>query len=439
MHFLYLQFEAFTDQPGARLPADFDTATATPLSYLNLLFPPELISLLVKYTNMYAASPTAEGGDDPDWRDTTEAEMRAYLGVNILMGLIDEPKMADLWNGLHNKRIKFLQKTLGQERFTELMEGFNTSDCKQDPQGDAANQDPLHKVREFLDVVSKRFTAHYCPSRELSIESIVKSSGDPNRLGQRSKSGHKLWMLCDTKTAYCSGFCIDIEQKVLGYEVASHITKHLHGSHRWVFLDDDLCKVSVLKSLLSNGLYACGVMSPKNVPKKLKEQVVASQNTFKVLQLGDTVLTGSKFLQGKPVYHLSTLSDPSEVCEVVKGIPKGARGIKLPHAVFTLNRYVGPSNELIYRHLENYAGQQTKKWWHSIFFFLFNSAIFNAFVIYKEKSAYAATKKNFQAYDFRHKLAIELIGGYSYRKHGSGDPSNVENVPPNDGPVPSKA
>ena len=79
--------DAFEQPSGPNLPPGFDTATATPLDFFELLFKTEIFGKIVNHTNSYAAFKMdgirTKNNDpeyaDPIWSDTSVSEMRAFL------------------------------------------------------------------------------------------------------------------------------------------------------------------------------------------------------------------------------------------------------------------------------------------------------------------------------------------------------------------------
>lgn len=85
--FFYFQFNEFTERPGPFLPDEFDTATAGPLEFFWLMFPVHLLQRIVQHTNSYARWTMAQINKvDPKWYDITKEELRAFLGISIMMG-----------------------------------------------------------------------------------------------------------------------------------------------------------------------------------------------------------------------------------------------------------------------------------------------------------------------------------------------------------------
>ena len=79
---------------------------ATALDYFNLLFKPEIFSDIKDHTNNYAICKQEEiwrNRNNPDyvdsvWQETTVEELKALLGINILMGINTLPQYKLSWH-----------------------------------------------------------------------------------------------------------------------------------------------------------------------------------------------------------------------------------------------------------------------------------------------------------------------------------------------------
>ena len=72
----------------------------TPYDIFSLFFSPAILQRIVDHTNEYAAHQLEEQ-DKPfarEWFPTTMKELRAYLAVNIYMGVHHESAISDFWN-----------------------------------------------------------------------------------------------------------------------------------------------------------------------------------------------------------------------------------------------------------------------------------------------------------------------------------------------------
>src|SRR5688572_2804725 len=70
----------------------------SPLSYLQLFLPPGLLQRWADYTNDYAQ----QHGAEREWH-TTAAELYAFLGVHIYMGICPLPRWHMYWSALYQQ------------------------------------------------------------------------------------------------------------------------------------------------------------------------------------------------------------------------------------------------------------------------------------------------------------------------------------------------
>ena len=153
MLFCIFQTEDFTEQPGPNLPDGFDPVTASPIDYFWLLFPIQLIEVLVGFTNRYAAWKQHREGPDPYWEDVTVPELRAFLGINILMGVNELPETDMYWSSDPLIGNAGIQKLMTCNRFQKIMQYFHASDREAEPvRGDPA-YDQLYKIRDVMNSV----------------------------------------------------------------------------------------------------------------------------------------------------------------------------------------------------------------------------------------------------------------------------------------------
>ena len=131
----------------------------------------------------------------------------------------------------------------------------------------------------------------------------------------------------------------------------------------------------------------------------------------KTLQKGK--VTASAWKDNKVVTVMSTTSQPSATGTVLRRQRDGTRvSVPCPEAILTYNRNMGGVDRG--DQLRGYYNCRVKsrKFYKYIFYFLFDVAITNAFILYKNfhsSPVYNTIKK------FRMQLARELIGDYSAR------------------------
>ncbi|WAR27304.1 PGBD4-like protein [Mya arenaria] len=202
-----LGIDDFHGEPGPQLPDDFDTVTATPLEYFLLIFPVQLIQALVAHTNAYSVWKIAQNGPDDRWDDVTFAEMRAFLGINILMGISQLPHTEMYWSTNPFFGNAGVQRVMTCNRFQKISQYFHASDRSAEVGRGLPGYDKLYKVRSVMDVLLGTFRRYYTLSRVVAVdEAMVKYTG---RLSFRQympakpiKRGIKVWMLCDSANGY---------------------------------------------------------------------------------------------------------------------------------------------------------------------------------------------------------------------------------------------
>ena len=71
-----------------------------------------MLDNIVVQTNLYAQQCIATK-PDPGWNDTARDEMRAFIGLNMLMGIVVMPELHMYWSSDENcgeLKIKIIQK-----------------------------------------------------------------------------------------------------------------------------------------------------------------------------------------------------------------------------------------------------------------------------------------------------------------------------------------
>lgn len=121
------------------------------------------ISNLVQCTNLYAAS----SNPPATWYDTTEEEMRAFIGFNILLGIHCLPCLTDYWSSeCHTLLTGFLAIVLKQ--FANFFGAIQKERVA----------DKLAKVRPFIQVLQQNFPKLLVAWSALSVDgAMIKFDG----------------------------------------------------------------------------------------------------------------------------------------------------------------------------------------------------------------------------------------------------------------------
>lgn len=207
-----------------------------PIEFFDSFFPPDLVELLVEQTNIYAAQRKTL-----HWIPTFVAEMRAYLGILILMGLHLLPDVNLYWSTDTFYRNPDIAQTFTQKRFKKLTENIHMNDNTKESARDKPDHDKLYKIRPMITKLNEVFQTQCSQSsNQLVDECMVKFKGKSTLKQYMPKKpikrGYKVWARCDAKTGYLYVFDIYIgkadenasSEEGLGYNVIMKFAKVFH-------------------------------------------------------------------------------------------------------------------------------------------------------------------------------------------------------------------
>uniref|UniRef100_A0A1A8CZE0 PiggyBac transposable element derived 4 n=1 Tax=Nothobranchius kadleci TaxID=1051664 RepID=A0A1A8CZE0_NOTKA len=438
-----ISIEAFSAVSGPQHSLGDEADTC---DYFRILFPDSLFEHMVEQTNNYALYRQRRSGkSDPHWHPTDVREMKAYVGLNILMGINQLPDTGMYWASdifIGNAGFK---KTMTARRFEKLTQYLQLCDRESEPGRGERGYDGLFKIRPLLDVVENTMWDAYAPNRCLTIDkcSVVSNRRFSPTQYMSSKplgKGLTVWMLCDSRSGYCHRTKIyvgkpseDGAASSLGYRVVTSLVRGLEGQYHHIFVDSFFTSVPLLQRLLRDGVYACGPTQPsrKGYPEVLRPCNVGKlcQGEFYQCQRGNLVATVTR--DAKMVSCLSTNcapgivgispgrqqydtngegeSDSLDSSGLSFGVPR-----PLPLLLYQENmRGVDLCDQL----RECYqVGRPCKKWWRYFLWFYVNLCIVNAYIILRESRGGTPPAgfngKQFTQRHFRVRLAQQLIGDY---------------------------
>ena len=149
-------------------------SSASELSYLMLLFTVDIIVNIVAETNRFAAQCQADRAvRDPSWYDTTVEEMKAYLGINVMMGIHVLPQLDNYWSSDDYLGVRGIMAVMSRSRFKKITQYFHINDNTTAVARGERGYDPLHKIRPLLSATSNSFARRYSPGRDLSIDEAM--------------------------------------------------------------------------------------------------------------------------------------------------------------------------------------------------------------------------------------------------------------------------
>ena len=386
-----------------------------------------MIDLIVRETNRYARQKLATNiARLNKWQDTTRQEVKAYLGICLIMGTNNLPPLAMYWSSDPFIGDTGIQNVVTKNRFEKLSQYLHFSNSATELQ---RGEDRLYWVCSVLSKVLENIQKAYEPSQNLSIdEGMIAFKG---RLSFRqympakpTKYGIKVWMAADSQNGYVSNFSVYLGKEAdvprlngLGYDVVTKMARPFLKMHRDVFFDNFFTSTKLMEDLLAQDTYACGTVrsNHKDLPPCAKNKLQQGEKVS--AQRGELVFT--KWHDKRDISFLSTNMLPSEAPRIVQR-RKNGRNInsEKPRVADIYTANMGGADRADQLHSFYFAGYSSRKWYRYIFWFLFNLSVCNGFIL---KANYRADqgKQKRPMISFRLDLAKQLIDGKRKRKQRS--------------------
>ena len=180
------QFNGLTD---FNLPGDFDPEKATPIDYFQLFFSDQVLQTICNNTNKYQHFCVAQKQvvnpeyKENHWEETTLNEMRAFFGLAIMFGLMNQPRYRTFWSKDPFLGNIAVQRVFSLKQYSKLSEYLHVSDRESEKPKGHPHYDKLGKIQWLIDHMLKKFPEYKFPEKNQTVdEQIMKFSGRVNFL-----------------------------------------------------------------------------------------------------------------------------------------------------------------------------------------------------------------------------------------------------------------
>uniref|UniRef100_A0A8C4DMU7 Pogo transposable element derived with ZNF domain b n=1 Tax=Dicentrarchus labrax TaxID=13489 RepID=A0A8C4DMU7_DICLA len=376
-------------------PRHYLSKNSDAIDFFNLLFPASLMELITNETNAHVKTCQFLGSFYPDWVPVTTHEIKGFIGLVILMGIQNLPDPSHYWSWSHYDNSYTFYRAMSFKRFKQIaanirMGSFTTDEYR----GTGKSSDSLHIFRPMLDTLGEAMWNTYRPNCCLAIDRALLPSLEEESCSTKGnpKTQPQVWLLCDSKSGYCHRFFIQVGEKVgqePGFTVVPELGKGLEDKHHHLFLASSLTSVALMQKLLDQGIYASSSFPPPNpiLPAELWEEgQLEKPGDFLQRQFGPLLAT--RWRDTKEMGCLSTNAAPGEQDTVWRRsqtkvgeldpidrpmafrlLQENMRGVDICKQLLACNPLGGIPQD---RH------------WRSLFWFLVNLSIVNAFIVLRE-------------------------------------------------------
>lgn len=359
-------------------------------------------------------------------------ELRAFFGMNIVMGYHVLPSYRDYWSSDPDLGVPYIANVMPLKRFEEIrsMLHFNNNDLMKKP------TDPMYdrsfKIRPVLKHFNDAFLSALSPTKYQTIdEHMIKFKGQ-NAMkqyvkGKPVKWGFKMWCRCDSKSGYLfecdlyTGKKCSKPEHGLGEGVVLQLTEKIKGLGCQVFIDNFFNSPLLQALLHKDKILSAGTVrqNRKHVPKA---QVPQDKN----MKRGDIACFVSndvcyvKWMDNRAVHMVSNFLSPFPIHEV-KRRKKGSSAkvsVSCPNVIKQYNANMGGVDIMDQKKVTYQMDHRSKyKYYLRPVFDLVDIAVNNSFSVYTmmSESLFQEIEK-LDAKTFRRIVARQLIGNYTNRK-----------------------
>lgn len=367
------------------------------IDFFSLLFPPALVELIAIETNNHAKTCQFLGSGQLDWVPVSAHEVKGFIGLVVLMGIQNLPDLSHYWSWNHYDNSYTFCRAMSYNRFKQIAANIRMgSFATEEHRGGSWNaSDSLHIFRPMLELLSKAMWDAYRPNCCLAIDRTLLPSLEEDgdcQAGGGTRIQPQVWLLCDSKSGYCHRFFIQVGDQVgrdPGFTVVPELVKDLDDKCHQLYLANSLASVPLMQKLLERGIYTSSSFPPPSpiIPRKLWEDGhLEKPGDYLQMQCGPLLAT--RWRDTKEMGCLSTNAAPGEPDTVWRRSQTTAGGldpISRPLAFRLLQenmRGVDICKQLLA--CNPLGGIPQDRHWRSLFWFLVNLSIVNAFIVLRE-------------------------------------------------------
>ena len=190
------------------------SVTASPLDLFCRFLTLAVWNLIVTETNRYADEVRTASPHARPWHAVTIVEMKAFIGLTIIMGIIQLPRLEMYWQTSHSLICTpGVSSIMSLVRFEQIFRFLHLANSTLQVPAGQPGYDRLFKVRELLDIVTPLFESEYTLHKQVTVdEAMIPFKG---RLGFKqymkdkpTKWGIKVFTLSEATNGYV--YCIQI-------------------------------------------------------------------------------------------------------------------------------------------------------------------------------------------------------------------------------------
>ena len=173
------------------------------MQLFNKFFTDEVWDLLVTETNRYSKLGFPKQRCARPWHDITVEDMKAFVGLLIIMGVLKLPRLEMYWQVESDiLRTPGISSIMSRITFEQIWQYLHLADNAQDDK-----TDKLFKVRHFVDLITTQFSENYTLPQPVTIDEAMilykgRLSFKQYMKNKPTKRGIKVFVMSDATNGY---------------------------------------------------------------------------------------------------------------------------------------------------------------------------------------------------------------------------------------------
>ena len=295
-------------------------------------FTDEVWALLVRETNRYAGAMMKCTPSARAWYDTTVEEMKAFVGLLILMGIQKLPCLEMYWSHKYPLiNTPSIASIMPRVRFEQLFRFLHLCSNSASVPSTLPGGDRLFKVRKYLDLITAEFETKYNMHQECTIdEAMIKFKGrlrfKQYMKDKPTKWGIKVFVLVDARNGYMKrlqvytgkGVASSTNQIGLCSKLVLDLMQGFEFSGLHLYTDNYYTSPMLYNHLYNRGINTCRTArsNRKYFPTELvTSATISNRGVHKYRSNGP--LLANVWIDKRSIYFLTTL----HVTEPPSGTP----------------------------------------------------------------------------------------------------------------------
>ena len=204
------------------------------------------------------------------WTELTVPELKAFLGITILMGVTQLPRLHCYWSTNYYLGAPHIVQALPRDRYLRILRELHFNDNSTAIPRGQPGHDRAHKVRPVLDSILQKCLTLYKPHKENSVdEAMVKFKGRSSLKQYMPKKpikrGFKVWCRCDSHNGFTCSFQVylgatDSVEKDLGIRATLDVTRDVFNKGFQIYCDNFFACPQLAACLEKEKTYCIGTV-----------------------------------------------------------------------------------------------------------------------------------------------------------------------------------